>query len=133
MKCNHTFIRTQRTKRTKLSLNGKLIVINKIWLTPTENNNHNQYERVLQKLETKKKQHHKTSQLNQTRNLTITSSRECVCLEANWPLVHGFCFFLPALCRTESKVNRKRTDKKPNKQKLRKWKETETCRKIDIT
>lgn len=132
MKCNHTFIRTQRTKRTKLSLNGKLIVINKIWLTPTENNNHNQYERVLQKLETKKKQHHKTSQLNQTRNLTITSSRECVCLEAIWPLVHGFCFFLPSLCRTESKVNRKRTDKKPNKQKLHNWKETETCKKIDI-
>lgn len=43
-----------------------------------------------EKLDPTSKQHHKkSSQPNLTRNLTITSSRECVCLEANWPLVRA--------------------------------------------
>lgn len=66
----------------------------------------------------KKKQHHnkKTSQPNQTRNLTITSSRECVCLEANWPLVRGILpTNFPSQGRSEPKVNRKRTENNNNK------------------
>lgn len=75
----------------------------------------------MKKLETKKiptSQKKKSSQPNQTRNLTITSSRECVCLEADWPLVRGFYTpHFPSLGRTESKVKRKRTEKKKQKPK----------------
>lgn len=88
----------------------------------------------MQKLETKKiptSQKKKSSQPNQTRNLTITSSRECVCLEADWPLVRGFYTpHFPSLGRTESKVKRKRTENK--KQKTLQMKGNSNLKKLDV-